>query len=241
MELGDVLSHVRRAVLPASDQSDGELLARFAASGDGAAFAALLGRHGPLVLSVCRRLLGHRQDAEDAFQATFLVLVSRAGAISNRESLGSWLYRVAHRTAMKARAVEVRRRREIQVDELPHPADPPGEPRDWGAVYDELNRLPEKYRAVLLHCDLQGRSRREAAALLGLPEGTLSSRLATARRMLGERLSRRGVALAAGALAASAPVPPALASATSSLAALVAVGQLAAVDASIASLAKGVM
>ncbi len=242
MELADVLSHIRRAAAPASGQSDGELLARFAASGDGAAFAALLGRHGPLVLSVCRRLLGHRQDAEDAFQATFLVLVSRAGAVSNRESLGSWLYRVAHRTALKARAAgDRRRRREAQVDELPHPAAPPGEPRDWGAVYDELNRLPGKYRAALVHCDLQGHSRREAAALLGLPEGTLSSRLATARRMLGERLSRRGVALEAGALAAPALVPPALASATSSLAALAAAGQLAAVEAPVASLAKGVV
>src|SRR5262245_64790257 len=115
MELGDFLSHVRRAFPPASDQSDGELLARFVASGDGAAFAALLGRHGPLVLSVCRRLLGHRQDAEDAFQATFLVLVSRAAAVANRESLGSWLYRVAHRTALTARGAAARRR-EAQVE-----------------------------------------------------------------------------------------------------------------------------
>jgi RNA polymerase sigma factor (sigma-70 family) len=240
--LRDVLGFIRRAVPREAGPSDGELLSRFAAARDEAAFAALLGRHGPLVLSVCRRVLGHEQDAEDAFQATFLVLACKAGSVAGRESVGSWLYGVAFRTATRARrAGDRRRRREAAAASPPQAASLPTEPQDWEALYEELDRIPEKYRAALVLCDIQGRSRQEAAAQLGMPEGTLSSRLATARRMLGDRLTRRGLGLAVGALAASAAVPDALASSTSSLAALVAAGQLAAVEASAAFLAKGVL
>jgi RNA polymerase sigma factor (sigma-70 family) len=239
--LRNVLRHIHRAARPAAGQTDDELLSRFAAARDEGAFAALLGRYGPLVLSVCRRLLAHDQDAEDAFQATFLVLVTKAGSVAKRESVGSWLYGVAYRTALRAREAAARRRREAQAVDLPDPAAPPAEPEDWEALYAELERLPEKYRAALVLCDLQGSPRREAAAALGLPEGTLSSRLASGRRMLGDRLARRGFAPAAGALAATAAVPDALAASTSSMAALVAAGQLAAVEASVATIAEGVL
>src|SRR5262245_42387099 len=116
-----VLDRLRQAMPPGGEQTDGQLLARFVAARDEAAFTALLRRHGPLVLSVCRRLVRHEQDAEDAFQATFLVLVQKAGSVIKRDSVGSWLYGVAYRTALKAREAAARRREE-QAGELPHPA-----------------------------------------------------------------------------------------------------------------------
>jgi RNA polymerase sigma factor (sigma-70 family) len=234
-----VLARIRRA-LPKAGPTDGDLLARFVAAGDEEAFAALLGRHGPLVLSVCRRLVRHEQDAEDAFQATFLVLAQKAGSVARRDSVASWLYGVAYRTALRAREAAAKRRsRERQVEELPHPAVRPEEPQDWLALYAALDGLPEKYREAVALCDLEGLPRREAAARLGVPEGTLSSRLAAARRLLAARLARRGVILPAGALAASAAVPAALASSTVKMASLVAAGGLAAVAPPVAVLVKG--
>ncbi len=217
--------------------SDGQLLARFLDSREEAAFAALLCRHGPMVLGVCRRLLGHVQDAEDAFQATFLVLARKAASVLKRESVGSFLYGVAYRTALRARARALRRRAtERQVQDMPHPEVAPAEARDWQPLLDEaLNGLPEKYRAAVVLCDLEGRSRREAARALRLPEGTLSSRLATARRMLARRLARSGLSLSGGALAAmvaeraAAAVPASLLKATAQAAVLIAAGQAAAV------------
>src|SRR5262245_30254985 len=155
MGLDYVLSFVRRAAPPSGGPDDSELLERFAASGDGAAFAELLRRHGPMVLALCRRLLGHLQDAEDAFQATFLVLASRPGAVRAAGSLAAWLHRVAQRAALRARAARSRRlRAEALPGKLPHPAVAPGEPADWSALYEELDRLPERYRAALALCYL---------------------------------------------------------------------------------------
>jgi RNA polymerase sigma-70 factor (ECF subfamily) len=215
---------------------DGQLLTRFIATGDEAAFAALVRRHGPMVLGVCRRRLGNWHDAEDAFQATFLVLARRAGSVVKRESVGSWLHGVACRTAMQAASANARRRaKERQVEHMPHPELMPEEPRDWLPLLDrELGRLAEKYREAIVLCDLEGRTRGEAARLLGLPEGTLSGRLTTARRLLAVRLARYGLAPAGGVAAAlsagraPAQVPPVLVWSTARAAALVAAGQLTA-------------
>jgi RNA polymerase sigma factor (sigma-70 family) len=190
--------------------SDAELLGRFLARHDEAAFEVLVRRHGAMVLGVCRRVLGHAQDAEDAFQATFLILVRRAAAIRKRDAVGHWLYGVAYRTALEARAAAARRHAtEKQVSHLPEPAVGPADPAgDLRAVLDaELARLPDKYCAALVLCDLQGHARREAARQLGIPEGTLSSRLAAGRRLLAERLGRRGVTLSAAALASTLSAP----------------------------------
>jgi RNA polymerase sigma factor (sigma-70 family) len=193
------------------DLTDGQLLARFVVCREECAFAALVQRHGPLVWNVCRRVLRHQQDAEDAFQATFLVLARKARSVQKRESVGGWLYKVAYRIALKARGVNLRRRvREKQVDELPQPAVAPTEPQDWRPLLDQaLERLPEKYRVAVVLCDLEGLSRQEAARQLGIPEGTLSSRLATARRLLAKRLVRSegilAVAMAEGLARAAVP------------------------------------
>jgi RNA polymerase sigma factor (sigma-70 family) len=250
-ELRKGIERLRRVLPPpeGGGLSDGQLLGRFLAGRDEAAFAALVRRHGPMVLGVCRRVLRDAHDAEDAFQATFLVLARKAAALGQREAVGSWLYTVAFRAALEARAALSRRRaRERQVDAMPHPEVSPPEPQDWRPVLDqELNALPEKYRAAVVLCDLEGRPRKEAARLLGVPEGTLSSRLATARRALAGRLARRGVALSGGALAgamagsASAQVPPALVWGTARAAALVAAGQLAAVATPAAGLTREVL
>jgi RNA polymerase sigma factor (sigma-70 family) len=216
--------------------TDGQLLARFIDSRDEAAFAALVHRHGKMVLGVCRRILGHAQDAEDAFQATFLVLARKAASVAKREALASFLYGVAYRTALQARAAAVRRRaRERQVVEMPHPEAPPCEAQDWRPVLDrELNALPERYKAPVVLCDLEGKTRREAARQLGVSEGTLSSHLTRGRRLLAKRLSRHGVALSGGALAgllyegaASARVPAPLVVSTVQAAVCVAAGRAA--------------
>jgi RNA polymerase sigma factor (sigma-70 family) len=202
------IGELRRAALlqESVGASDTELLDAFLHRHDEAAFEALIRRHGPLVLGVCRRVLGDPHDAEDAFQAVFLVLFHHARSLRSRAALGAWLYAVAYRTSLKARARRQRRRgREDSVAEVPErgvemevPAD------DLLALLDEqLNGLPEKYRAAVVLCELQGRTRRDAAQALKIPEGTLSSRLAAARTMLRARLAGRGVSLSAVALAAA--------------------------------------
>jgi RNA polymerase sigma factor (sigma-70 family) len=218
------MHHLRRMIFLAGAKTlgDGELLDSFIMGRDESAFEVLVRRHGPMVQGVCRRVLGNSTDADDAFQATFLVLLRKAESIRPREKVGSWLCGVAYRCASKARSLAARRNsREVPLAEQAVEADLAFDRRDWLPLLDkELNRLPEKYRAVLVLCDLEGQSRREAATRLRLSEGTLSSRLARARALLGDRLKRRGVALSAALLvfsqAAGAAVPAALVSAAQS-------------------------
>jgi RNA polymerase sigma factor (sigma-70 family) len=250
--LSTVLKHIHQLLAPpGGDQTDGELLAHFVATRDEESFAAMVRRHGPMVLAVCRRLLRHVQDAEDCFQATFLVLARKAATVKNRESVGSWLYAVAYRIALEAKAVHARRRaqeRQLHHD-MPHPEVLPPESQDWRPWLDrELNHLPQKYRAAIVACDLEGRSRKEAARLLGIAEGTLSSRLARGRNLLAKRLAPYGLSLSGAALAAAicdsaalAQVPAALIAATAKAALLVAAGNITAVSASSAILMKGVL
>jgi RNA polymerase sigma factor (sigma-70 family) len=239
-----------RQALADGTQSDAHLLARFAEARDEGAFAALLRRHGPMVLAVCRRLLGHHHDAEDAFQATFLVLARKADSVVKPDALGCWLHQVACRVALAARAANTRRRaREKPMNEIPHPPVEPAEPQDWRPVLDEeLNRLPAQYRAAVILCELEGRSRKEVAQLLGVPEGTLSWRLATARKMLAGRLARRGLVLSAAGLwaalaqeTASAAVPAALVDSTVRSALLVAAGMEVGAFVPAVALMKGVL
>jgi RNA polymerase sigma factor (sigma-70 family) len=201
----NLLLRLRASALAAEGAADDlQLLAAYRDRRDEAAFEVLLRRHGPMVLGVCRRLLGNLADAEDAFQATFLVLVRRAGSLTRPGQLASWLYGVASRTALKARTTNARRRAREGRAARPAACPPGDAPDDLRPLLDrELGRLPEKYRAAVVLCDLQGKSRKEAAGLLGIPEGTLSSRLANAHQLLARRLSRRGAALSVGALAAA--------------------------------------
>ena len=201
-----VVRQLRRLALRETDAlTDGQLLECFVSHHDEAAFAALVRRHGPMVWGVCRRVVGHAQDAEDAFQATFLVLVRKAATLRPRELVGHWLYGVAHRTALKAQAVAARRRqRERQVPIMPTAEIPPLVADDWLSLLDrELARLPEPYRVPIILCDLEGRTRRDVARQMKLPESTLSNRLTAARRMLARRLARQGVALSAATLSAA--------------------------------------
>ena len=199
--LNAVIRHLRRVVLVSS--SDEELLAALAQHHDETAFEVLLRRHGPMVWAVCTRVLHQTQDAEDAFQATFLVLVRKAATIRKRQSLPSWLYGVAYRTARKARAMNARRRwHEIQATSRPRPEIA----KECPDLDQELSALPEKYRVPVILCELQGRTRKEVAHLLKIPEGTLSSRLATARKAMAKRLGERG-ALFIGGAAAPSKVP----------------------------------
>jgi RNA polymerase sigma factor (sigma-70 family) len=217
--------------------------------------AALVRRHGPMVLGVCRRVLGNHHDAEDAFQATFLVLARKAGSIVPRELVGNWLYGVAHRTALKARTrIGKQRVRERPVAEMPEPeAAAPGECwRDLRPLLDqELSRLPNKYRIPIVLCDLEGKAGKEAARQLGWPEGTVASRLSRGRAILAKRLTRQGLTIAGGSLAAalsqngaSAGVPAVLASASAKNASLLAAGQTVAagqISANVAALTQGVL
>src|SRR5580704_18044230 len=176
---------------------DAELLDRYARTGDPAAFELLVRRHGPLVLGACRRVLHDRHDADDAFQATFLILARKARSVRRAGALPAWLHRTARRVALRANAQAARRARHEQplTIDPPRPPDDPGR-RELGAVLDEeVNRLPERYRRPVVLCYLGGRSTAEAAARLGCPRGTVLSRLATARSKLRARLVRRGIGL----------------------------------------------
>src|SRR5262245_9438733 len=174
-----------------ASQTDNELLKRFLANRDENAFETLVRRHGPMVLALCRRILRNPQDAEDAFQATFLVFVRKAASIARPELLGNWLYGVASRTARVARAAgEERRVKEAEAVPREQPAQEHRWPELQPLLDRELNRLPAKYRIPLVLCHLEEKSRQEAARALGLPEGTLSSRLARGRALLAQRLTR---------------------------------------------------
>jgi RNA polymerase sigma factor (sigma-70 family) len=191
---------------PGQEPADEVLLERFTARREQAAFAALVQRHGPLVLGVCRRVLGHEQDAEDAFQAVFCVLARKAGSIRRGTAVGGWLHAVACRIARRAKASQVRRRmRESELPDVQAPDQPPEWVwRDlWPILDEEVSRLPERYRQPFVLCQLEGKTTQEAAAELRCPPGTVSSRVTRARQRLRARLTRRGVALSAGMLAAA--------------------------------------
>jgi RNA polymerase sigma factor (sigma-70 family) len=224
-----VLRQARKlAGLPSDGRpTDAELLERFSRARDAAAFEMLVARHGPLVWRVCRRVLGHDHDAEDAWQATFLVLARGAGAVRNPGALAGWLHGVAFRLAEKARAASARRRAREQTAVHGQTAEPCQEAawRELGRIIEEaVHALPERYKAPVLLCYWQGRTNEEAARQLGWATGTLKARLAKARQLLHARLTARGVTLPAGAVAlllspageAAEAVPPALAAATAS-------------------------
>jgi RNA polymerase sigma factor (sigma-70 family) len=185
--------------------TDGQLMDRFTARQDRSAFAALVERHGPMVLRVCRAILRNEHDAQDAFQATFLVLVRRAKSVDGSGSVGPWLYGVARRIAIRAK-YDARRRIVVErhAGETGVRGDEswiPAAPEEWSEIYEELGRLPEKYRAPMVLCYLEGLTTEAAALQLGCPKGTILSRLARARERLRARLVRRGLALPAGFLA----------------------------------------
>jgi RNA polymerase sigma factor (sigma-70 family) len=245
----NVIEHIRRVVGDGVGLRDGELLGRYVDRRDEAALAALVNRHGPMVWGVCRRQLSH-DDAEDAFQATFIVLVRKAASIAQREAVGNWLYGVALQTALQARRSAARRRaREVQVTEMPDAEAPQERWADLQPLLDgELSRLPDHYRTVIVLCDLEGMTRKEAARQLGIPEGSVASRLARARTLLAKRLNQRGIVLpgsvAAVLSAGSAPVsaPPSLVVSTIKAASLLAAGQAAGVvSVKVAALTEGVL
>jgi RNA polymerase sigma factor (sigma-70 family) len=221
--LHPLLSHLRKLVGVSAppEQPDAELLGRFVRQQDETAFAALVERHARLVWSVCRNLLPREQDAEDAFQATLLVLARKAGSIRQDRSVASWLHGVARRTALKARTTIARRQKYEQRARTGPAPDPVSEAamRELQAILDEeVCRLPDKYRAPFILCCLESKSKAEAAHELGWPEGTVASRVATARQRLLQRLARRGIELSAalaavaltGAAARAAPVAAAV-------------------------------
>lgn len=232
--------------------TDGELLARFQSGRDGNVLAALVRRHAAMVWGVCRRLLRNHHDAEDAFQATFLVLVRKVADVP-RQAVANWLYGVARQTAVRLRATAAKRgRRETQVVNMPEPTVAEDCAADVQSLLDEeLGRLPDYYRGVVVLCDLEGLTRREAARQLGIPEGSVASRLARARVMLAKRLARRGVVFSGGSIAAvlsagsaSASAPPALVASTIKAVTLVAAGQAPAagvVSTKVAALTEGVI
>lgn len=245
-----------RSTLPlgeGAEPTDAELLERFVRRREAAAIEGLVRRYAFMVWGVCERVLGNHQDAEDAFQATFVVLVRRAASIKHRSAVGNWIYGVAHQTARKARATAAKRRgRERQVAVMPEPLIISRDlwPDLLPLVDAELSRLPDKYRAAIVLCDLKGITIKEAADRLGLPQGTLASHLARGRTMLAKRLTQRGLAMSGPTLAtllanhvASASAPASVVAATVEAATLVAAGQAAAtvVSVKVAALAEGVV
>jgi RNA polymerase sigma factor (sigma-70 family) len=176
-----------------------QLLDRFVSRGDESAFEAIVGRHGPMVLSVCRRVLDNQHDVEDAFQATFLILVKKASSIRDRDMLGTWLHGVARRVAVRARANSRRRQPHERIGveslEVRDNSKVPAESNEIRAVVDdELERLPYRYRAALLLCDMEGQTHEQAAVQMRCPVGTVKSRLSRGRERLRIRLARRGLA-----------------------------------------------
>jgi RNA polymerase sigma factor (sigma-70 family) len=242
----DVLHHLHRLLSPhgAEHPSDRHLLERFLASQDEAAFAALVGRHGAMVFGVGRRLLHDVHAAEDVFQATFLILARNAASIRKQQALGSWLHGVAYRVAVRARDAAASRRRRERHAPAPLPADPAVEVtwRELGAVLDEeLRQLPDRYRAPLVLCFLEGKTQDEAARELGCSKCTLRRRLEHGRERLRRRLRRRGVALSVGLLAtvlSQGPASAALVEATVRAGLLPRTGP--AVSAEVAALVEGV-
>lgn len=221
IERASILSYLRRVTAEVGGASDAQLLDRFVANRDEAAFELLVWRHARLVFGVCRRVLHDLHDAEDAFQATFLALARHAGRIAKREAVAGWLHKVAYRTALTARDKRARRdTREKLIGAAEHLSVPPdtgssAENQELRRLLDqEIGRLPKRYLAAVVLCYLEGKSVDETAVLLGCPRGTVASRLARARERLRLRLAERGLALTAVAAvlteANAAPRPLAL-------------------------------
>jgi RNA polymerase sigma factor (sigma-70 family) len=249
--LNGVLHEIRKLVggERGGEHSDSELLDRFVAQQDEAAFAALVRRHGPMVFAVCRRVLHNVHDAEDACQAAFLVLARKAAAIRKRESVSSFLHGVAYRVAVRLRRdVSRRQAREAPLVDEPQRDAVEVSWREVRTILDaELRRLPEGFRAPLLLCYLEGKTRDEAAVALGWSLGTLRGRLDRGRELLRRRLARRGLGLCAalfatllGRQACAAPLPPTLEIRLVKAALMAAAGQAPA-SARVAALAAGVM
>jgi RNA polymerase sigma factor (sigma-70 family) len=252
-----LIQHLRQAALlrEGAELTDGQLLVGFVRRHEAAALEVLVQRHAPMVWGVCRRIAQNHHDAEDAFQATFLVLVRKAAAIRPRRMVANWLYGVARQTALTARATRAKRQaRERQVTSMPEPEAV--ERHDlWPALQslldEELSRLPDKYRVAIVLCDLEGKTRKEAAGQLGVPDGTLAARLARARTMLAKRLARHGLAVSGEMLApvlsqkaASAAAPASVMTSTIKAVTSVAAGQAAAtglVSAKVVALTEGVL
>jgi RNA polymerase sigma factor (sigma-70 family) len=249
-----VLEHVRHLVRAegTTDLSDGKLLHLYSSQHNHEAFAVLLRRHERLVWNVCRCALRHHQDAEDAFQAVFVVLARKAASICKQDSLASWLHGVAYRTALRARRDATRRQaRDRRAKAMVY--EQPISEKAWNdlqaALTAEVERLPAKFKAPFVLCHLEGKSMAEAAQQLGWKVGTVSGRLTQARKLLEKGLARQGVALAtvlaAGALAPSAAsaVPVAVAEASAKAASLIAAGQgpTGAISTKAAVLAQGVL
>jgi RNA polymerase sigma factor (sigma-70 family) len=189
-DFGKVIGHLLR-----ENAADAELLDRYIRLKEDAAFTALVRRHGRMVWGVCSRILPRHEDAEDAFQATFLLLLRKADALQAPGKVGNWLYGTAHRTALATRKA-IRKRREKEAQAVPVAREPQTELRE--VIDHELVRLPEKYRTLIVLCDLEERTLKEAARQLGLAEGTVASRLSRGRALLAKRLLRYGLSLAAG-------------------------------------------
>jgi RNA polymerase sigma factor (sigma-70 family) len=251
--MSDAIQHFCRTVIQhdKAGLTDAQLLASFVEHRDEDAFAALVRRHGPMVWGVCRRLLDHH-DAQDGFQATFIVLVHKAASVVPREAVANWLYGVARQIALEARRRAARRRaRERQVPGMTEPAVADG--GIWNHMLpmldQELGRLPDKYRGLIVLCDLEGKTIRQAARQFGCPEGTVASRLARGRVMLAKRLARHGLQLSGGALAtllarnvASTTVPISEVSSTIKSASLVLAGNAAgAISVEVAALTEGAL
>ena len=219
--IANILRYLKTITHPGQGTEDSDLLAAYCACQDQDAFAQLVQRYGGLVLGVCRRVLSQEDDAEDAFQATFVLLARRAASIDRQRPLASWLYTVAYQTALKARGRRERRRqveRQAPTRMIAPQPSPPAEWQDLRAVLDaELLDLAERDRELILLCDVQGKGHRTVAEELRIPAGSVSRRLASAREQLRNRLTRRGVSLAGMALGsmlageAMAAVPPRLA------------------------------
>jgi len=254
-QLRGVVNQLRRIVgrRCGSTLTDAQLLEDFVSRRDQASFEVLVWRHGAMVLSLCQRILRDSHEAEDAFQAAFLIFARKAKSIGKRAAVGSWLYKVAYRVALRLRAKAARRDTwEQAADDLPaRPTADSLAGRELRPVLDEeIGRLPEKYRVPLVLCYLEGHTNEEAAEQLGCPKGTILSRLARGRERLRSRLTRRGFALSALALAtalsesaASAALPAPLVAATVEAATVFAAGQVAAglVSASVVALSEGVI
>ena len=254
-QLARVIHDLRTSALLRDDAglSDEQLLNDYLVQREEVFLAALIRKHSRMVWGVCRRVLSNHHDAEDAFQATFLVLVRKAPCIASPHLLANWLYGVAHQTAIKARATAAKRRtREMQPVQMPERAI---EPPVWNELQplldQELSRLPDKYRSAIVLCELEGKTRREAAGQLGVPEGTLAARLARGRLMLAKRLSRCGLAISGGALSlalsqglACAAVPTSTVASTIKATSLFASGSVASkalIPLKVIALAEGVM